>query len=71
MARAWDDVEELGGRVDKVEDLGKEKEDEGLAEVTLDADDDEDHAGKVAVGVSDKDVGGVLVVCEERQAHTQ
>lgn len=71
MARAGDDVEELGSRVDKVEDLGQEQEDERLAEMTLDADHDEDHAGKVAVGVSDKDVGGVFVVGKEGQAHTQ
>lgn len=71
VARAGDDVEQLGRRVDKVEDLGQQEEDERLAKVALDADDDKDHAGKVAVGVADKDVGGVLVVGKEGQADAE
>ncbi|TFB03297.1 hypothetical protein CCMA1212_004231 [Trichoderma ghanense] len=65
MARAGDEAEDLGRGVEEVEELGHEEEAERLGEVAEDADDGEDHAGEVAVGVSDEDAGGVPVVAEE------
>lgn len=71
VARAGDDVEQLGRRVKEVGDLRDQQQHEGLAEVAQDADDDEDHAGEVAVRVPDEDARRVLVVREEREAHAQ
>lgn len=68
VARARDQVEELGRRVDEVEDLRQQEQHEGLAEVALDADDHEDHAREVAVRVADENVRRVLVVGEEGEA---
>lgn len=65
VAGAGDELEDLGYRVEEVEDLGHEEEAEGLGEVAEDADDGEDHAGEVAVGVADEDAGGEPVVAEE------
>lgn len=59
---AGDEAEDLGARVEEVEDLGCEEEAEGLGEVAEDADDGEDHPREVAVGVADEDLGGVPVV---------
>ena len=71
VARAGDDVEELGRRVEEVGDLGDQQQHEGLAKVAQDADDDEDHAREVAEGVADEDAGRVLVVREEGEADAQ
>lgn len=65
MARTRDEAEDLGGRVEEVEDLGYEEEAESFGEVAEDTDDGEDHAGEVAVGVADEDAGRVPVVVEE------
>ena len=58
---AWDQSEELRCRVDKVEDLGDEEEEHGLAEVAEDGDHRKCHASKVAVRVTNKHSGGVPV----------
>lgn len=71
VAWAGDDVEQLGRRVEEVADLRDQQQHEGLAEVAQDADDDEDHAGEVAVCVPDEDARRVLVVREECEAHAQ
>lgn len=65
VARAGDEAEDLGARVEEVEELGDEQEAERLGEVAEDADDGEDHAGEVAVGVADEDFGRVPVVGEQ------
>ena len=65
VARTGDQAEELRGGVDEVEDLRDEEEEERFGEVAEDADDGEDHAGEVAVGVSDEDARGVPVVPPE------
>ena len=65
MARAGNQTEDLGGRVEEVEDLGYEEEAEGFGKVAKDADNGEHHAGEVAVGVADEDTGGIPVVVEE------
>lgn len=65
MARTRDDVEELRSRVDEVEDLWDEKKYQGFAEVTHDAYHGKDHSSKVAVCVSNEDLGGEPVVLEE------
>ncbi len=67
MAGTGDEAEELRGGVDEVEDLGDEEQEERLGEVAEDADDGEDHAREVAVGVSDEDARGVPVVAPERE----
>lgn len=66
MARARDEAEDLGAGVEEVEDLGHEEQAERLGEVAQYADDGEDHAGEVAVGVADEDLGGVPVVAQQR-----
>lgn len=71
VARAGDEVKELGRGVDEVEDLRQQEEHEGFAEVALDADDDEDHAREVAVRVADEYVRWVLVVGEEGEADAE
>lgn len=71
MARAGDEAEDLGAGVGKVGNLGHKQEDEGLGEVAEDADDDKDHAGKVAVGVADEDAGGEPVVGEEGEGDAE
>lgn len=65
MARTGDEAEDLGGRVEEVEDLRYEEEAEGFGEVAEDTDDGEYHAGEVAVGVADEDAGRVPVMVEE------
>lgn len=67
VPRAGHDAEELGARVEEVEDLRDEGEEQGFAEVAEDADDGEDHTGEVAVRVADEDPGGVPVVPPERR----
>ena len=67
VARTRDEAEELRGGVGEVEELGDEEEQQGLGEVAEDANDGEDHAREVAVGVADEDPGGVAVVAPERQ----
>ena len=61
MSRAWDQSEELWCGVDKVEDLGDEEEEHGLAEVAEDGNHRKRHASKVAVRVTNKHSGGVPV----------
>ena len=61
MSWAGDQSEELRGGVYKVEDLGDEEEEHGLAEVAEDGDHCKCHASKVAVGVTNKHSGGVPV----------
>lgn len=70
MARTRYETEDLGGRVEEVEDLGHEEEAEGFGEVAEDTDDGEDHAGEVAVGVADEDAGRIPVVVEEGAGDT-
>ena len=67
VARTGDQAEELRGRVEEVEDLGDEEEEQGFGEVAQDADDGEDHAGEVAVRVPDEDARRVPVVPPESQ----
>ena len=54
MPGARDDPEELRDGVEEVEYLGKEEQQESLAEVTKDADHSKRHASKVAVCVTYK-----------------
>lgn len=65
MAWAGNEAEDLGTRVEEVEELGDEQEAERLGEVAEDADDGEDHAGEVAVGVANKDLCRIPVVREQ------
>lgn len=65
VARAGDETKDLGHRVGKVEELRDEEETECLGEVAEDADDGKDHAGEVAVGVTNEDASGVPVVAKE------
>ena len=58
---AGDQPEELRDGVHKVEDLGDEEEEHGLAEVAEDGDHCKRHASKVAVCVTNKHSGGVPV----------
>ena len=58
---AWDQSEELWCGVDKVEDLGDEEEEHGLAEVAEDGNHRKRHASKVAVRVTNKHSGGIPV----------
>ena len=62
MSRAGDEVEDLGTRVEEVENLGDEQQAEGFGEVAKYAYDGEDHAGKVAVSVADEYTSWVPVV---------
>lgn len=66
VTRAGDEAEDLGARVEEVEELRDEEQAERLGEVAEDADDGEDHAGEVAVGVADEDLCRVPVVVEQR-----
>ena len=59
MSGAGDESEELGGGVEKVEDLRHEEEKESLAEVAQNADHGKCHPGKVAVRVAHKDPGWI------------
>jgi len=69
MARARHDGEDLGSGVDGIEDLREEEQPQGLAEVAEDAVNGEHHAGKVAVRVSNKHLGRVPIVAQERERH--
>jgi len=71
MAGAGDEAEDLGRRVDEVEDLGEQHQHQRLAEVAQDAHDDEDHAGEVAVRVAHEDARRVPVVAEQGGRHAQ
>lgn len=71
MARAGDEAKELGDRVAKVEDLGDHEEQQRLGKVAEDGDDDEHHAGKVAVRVADEDARRVLVVPEQGEGDAE
>ena len=61
VSRAWDQSEELWCGVDKVEDLGDEEEEHGLAEVAEDGDHCKRHASEVAVCVTNEHSGGIPV----------
>ena len=61
MSWAGDQSEELRDGIYKVEDLGDEEEEHGLAEVAEDGDHRKCHASKVAVGVTNKHSGGIPV----------
>lgn len=65
MAGTGDEAEDLGTRVEKVEDLGDKEETESLGEVTEDTNNGKDHAREVAVGVADENLCGVPVVEEQ------
>ena len=69
MARARDQAEDLGCRVEEVEDLGNQQKRKRLGEVAQNTDDGEDHAGEVAVRVADEYLGGVPVVPEQGERH--
>jgi hypothetical protein len=71
VARAGDEAEELRSGVEKVEELGNEKEAECLGEVAEDTDDGKDHSGEVAVGVTDEYLGGIPVMVEESEGDAQ
>jgi hypothetical protein len=70
VARAGDEAEDLRARVEEVEDLGDEKKAERLGEMAENTDNGEDHAGEVAVGVADKDLGRVPVVVKQSAGDT-
>lgn len=65
MARQLDNIEDLRGGIEEIEDLRKEEKKEGLGEVTKDADDGESHASKVAISIADEDAGGKPEVAEK------
>lgn len=71
MAGTGHEFDELGQGVDEVEGLGQEQQQQGLAKVAEDGDGGEEHAGKVAVGVADKDLGWVAVVGPEGDADAE
>ena len=71
MARTGYNVEELRGRVDEVENLRDEQKDQRLAEVAHDADHSEDHASKVAVCITNKDLCREPVMLEKRKGHSE
>ena len=54
MPGARHEAKQLGGGVEKVDDLRYEEEHHGLAEVAQDADHCKRHPGKVAVSVTNK-----------------
>jgi hypothetical protein len=56
MPRTRDEPKQLRDRVQKVEDLREEEEEEGFRKVAEDADDGKRHAGEVAERVADKGV---------------
>lgn len=62
VARARDDLEELGQGQEEVEDLREKEEDERLGEVAVDAQHRKSHAREVAEGVPNKGPGRVEVV---------
>lgn len=66
VARAGDEAEDLGARVEEVEELRDEEQAERLGEVAEDADDGEDHSGEIAVCVADEDLCRIPVVVEQR-----
>ena len=70
VARAGDETEDLGYRVEKVENLRNEEEAEGLGEVAENRYDGEDHAREVAVGVTNEDSSGEPVVVEKGEGDT-
>mmetsp|Transcript_6929 Transcript_6929/g.16698 ORF Transcript_6929/g.16698 Transcript_6929/m.16698 type:complete len:405 (-) Transcript_6929:244-1458(-) len=67
VPRAWHKLEELRRRVQEVEDLRREEEEERLAEVAQDASDAEGHASKVSERVANKHLRGVPVEGEQRK----
>ena len=71
MPRARNQVEKLGCRIYEVENLRDEQQEQCLAEVAEDADDGEDHAGKVAVCIADEDTGWVAVVGEQGEGDAE
>ena len=71
VAWARDEPEELRNAVDKVEDLGNQEEDQRLGEVAEDADDNEDHASEITVGISHENSCRVPVVEEQGKAHAE
>ena len=66
VARAENETEELGQRVQKIENLRNEQKEQRLAEVSKNADDGESHSHEVAKGVADKNGGGEPVVVQQR-----
>ena len=71
MARTRNNMEELGSRVDKVEDLRDEQKQQGLAEMAENCNDHKDHAGKVAVCVADEYTRRIPIVREECKRHPE
>lgn len=67
MSRTGDQAEQLGRRVEEVEDLRDDEEQQGFAEVAEDGDDGEHHPREVAVRVAHEDFGWVPVVPPEGQ----
>ena len=67
VPRTRDHAKQLRGRIDEVEDLRHEEQEERLAEVAHNADDGEDHACEIAVGVAYEDLGRVPIVRPERR----
>ena len=67
MSWAWEKLEQLGYGPHKIDNLGNEKQQERLAKVSQNTHHGKGHAGKVAVGIADKNSGGVPVVLEETQ----
>ena len=63
-------VQELREGPEKVENLGDEKEQEGLAKVAENTDAGKGHAGKVTVRVTDKDRSGIPIVSQETECDT-
>lgn len=69
MPRTRDEPKQLRDRVEKVEDLGEEEEEEGFRKMAEDADDGKGHAGKVAERVADEGVRRVptlIPICDQR-----
>lgn len=62
VARAWDELEELGQGEEEIEHLREEEENERLGEVPVDAQHRESHAREVAVRVPDERLGRIKVV---------
>lgn len=67
MPGARNDVKELRNRVDEVEDLRHEEQQQGLAEVTENSNDCKHHASEVAVSVPNENLRWIPVVIPQRK----
>lgn len=65
MTGTGHETKKLRSGVDEVEELREKEQKKGLAEMTEDANDGEDHAGEIAVRVAYEDLGRIPVMRPE------